>query len=64
MDFVTPRQRASKNGVVEIYPDFRVARSTDILVQGGSFVAVWDEEKGLWNTDEFRVVELIDKEAS
>ena len=62
MDFVTPRQRASKNGVVEIYPDFRVARSTDILVQGGSFVAVWDEEKGLWNTDEFRVVELIDKE--
>lgn len=62
MDFVTPRQRASKNGVVEIYPDFRVARSTDILVQGGSFVAVWDEEKGLWNTDEFRVVELIDRE--
>jgi energy-coupling factor transporter ATP-binding protein EcfA2 len=62
VDFVTPRQRASKNGVVEIYPDFRVARSTDILVQGGSFVAVWDEEKGLWNTDEFRVVELIDRE--
>lgn len=62
MDFIVPRQRASKNGVVEIYPDFRVARSTDILVQGGSFVAVWDEEKGLWNTDEFRVVELIDRE--
>ena len=62
MDFIVPRQRASKNGVVEIYPDFRVARSTDILVQGGSFVAVWDEDHGLWNTDEFRVVELIDRE--
>lgn len=62
MDFFTPRQRATKNGVVEIYPDFRVARPTDILIQGGSFVAVWDEEVGLWNTDEFRVAELIDRD--
>ena len=62
MDFFTPRQRATKNGVVEIYPDFRVARPTDILIQGGSFVAVWDEEIGLWNTDEFRVAELIDRD--
>lgn len=62
MDFFTPRSRAAKNGVVEIYPDFRVAMPTDILIQGGSFVAVWDEELGLWNTDEFRVAELIDQE--
>lgn len=62
MDFFTPRSRAAKNGVVEIYPDFRVAMSTDILIQGGSFVAVWDEELGLWNTDEFRVAELVDRE--
>lgn len=62
MDFFTPRQRATKNGVVEIYPDFRVARPTDILIQGGSFVAVWDEEAGLWNTDEFCVAELIDRD--
>lgn len=62
MDFFTPRQRATKNGIVEIYPDFNVVRATDILIKGGSFVAVWDEELGLWNTDEFRVVELIDQE--
>lgn len=62
MDFFTPRSRAAKNGVVEIYPDFRVARPTDILIQGGSFVAVWDEELGLWNADELRVAELIDQE--
>ena len=62
MDFFTPRSRAAKNGVVEIYPDFRVVMPTDILIQGGSFVAVWDEEIGLWNTNEFRVAELIDQE--
>ena len=62
MDFFTPRQRATKNGIVEIYPDFNVVRATDILIKGGSFVAVWDEELGLWNTDEFRVAELIDQE--
>lgn len=62
MDFFTPRSRAAKNGVVEIYPDFRVVRPTDILIKGGAFEAVWDEELGLWNTDEFRVAELIDQE--
>lgn len=62
MDFFTPRSRAAKNGVVEIYPDFNVVRASDIFIRGGSFVAVWDEELGLWNTDEFRVAELIDQE--
>ena len=62
MDFFSPRSRAAKNGVVEIYPDFNVVRATDILIRGGSFVAVWDDDLGLWNTDEFRVAELIDRE--
>ena len=32
------------------------------MIRGGSFVAIWDQSKGLWSTDEFRVSELVDEE--
>ncbi len=62
MDFFQIRERSCKNGVVEIYPDFRVCRSKDLMVRGKSFYAIWDEEKGLWSTDEYDVQRLVDRE--
>ena len=62
MDFFQIRERSCKNGVVEIYPDFRVCRSKDLMVRGKSFYAIWDEEKGLWSTDEYDVQRLVDQE--
>lgn len=47
---------------MEIYPDFRICRSKDLMVRGRSFYAIWDEEKGLWSTDEYDVQRLVDKE--
>lgn len=64
MDFYRIRERAAKNGVLEIYPDFQVCRSRNIMVQGKSFAALWDEEKGLWSTDEYDTQRLIDRELS
>lgn len=61
MDFYQIRERAIKNGI-EIYPDFVVTRSKDLMVRGSSFYAIWDEEAGLWSTDEFDVQRLVDKE--
>lgn len=61
MDFVQIRHRA-RRGYIEVYPDFIVTRSKDLLVRGKSFYAIWDEELGLWNTDEYSVVRIIDKE--
>lgn len=52
----------SKKGQFELFPDFRVGRSTDLMVRGKSFYAVWDEEVGLWSTDEYDVQRLIDAE--
>lgn len=60
MDFYRIKERSAKNGVVEIYPDFRVCRSKDLMVRGKSFYAIWDEEKGLWSTDEYDVQRLVD----
>ena len=62
MDFYKIKERSVKNGVIEIYPDFIVCRSKDLMVRGRSFYAIWDQEKNLWSTDEYDVQRLIDVE--
>ena len=62
MDFYQIRERSLKNGTIEVYPDFKVGRSKDLMVRGKSFYAIWDEERGLWSTDEYDVQRLIDKD--
>lgn len=61
MDFYKIKERSTKNGVVEVYPDFRVMRSKDLMVRGKAFYAIWDEEAGLWSTDEYDVQRLVDQ---
>lgn len=62
MDFFQIKERSTKNGVIELYPDFRVCRSKDLMVRGRSFYAIWDEERKLWSTDEYDVQRLVDAE--
>lgn len=62
MDFFQISTREAKGGTLEVYPDFIVGRSKDLMVQGRSFRAIWDEEEGLWSTDEYDVQRLVDHE--
>ncbi len=62
MDFFRIKERSTKNGVIEIYPDFRVLRSKDLMIRGKSFYAIWDEDRCLWSTDEYDVQRLVDAE--
>lgn len=62
MDFYQIVTKENKNGTIELYPDFRVGRSKDLLVRGGRFYAIWDEAQGLWSTDEYDVQRLVDHE--
>lgn len=62
MDFFQICTREAKGGVVEIFPDFIVGRSKDLMVRGRAFYAIWDEEVGLWSTDEYDVQRLVDEE--
>lgn len=62
MDFFQFRTKENRNGTVELYPSFTVGRSTDLMVRGGKFYAVWDEKAGLWSTDEYDVARLVDEE--
>lgn len=59
MDFYKIKERNTRHGV-EIYPDFKICRSQDLMVRGKSFYAIWDEELGLWSTDEYDVQRLVD----
>lgn len=66
MDFYTigarTVEKGPRKGTVELYPDFKVKRSTDLMVRGRSFYAIWDEGVGLWSTDEYDIQRLVDAE--
>lgn len=62
MDFFQISTREGKGGALELYPDFIVGRSKDLMVRGKSFYAIWDEEVNLWSTDEYDVQRLVDYE--
>ena len=59
MDFVKIRFRETKEAF-ELYPDFQVAPSEDLMVRGGGFYAVWDGELGMWSRNESDVARLVD----
>lgn len=60
LDFVTIKTASFKKDTVDIYPEFLVKRSKDLLIRGRSFYAIWDDEKGLWSKSEDDVQRLID----
>lgn len=64
LDFFTIATRSKKPACVEIYPKFIVKKSQDLMIRGGDFYAVWNEDRGLWSTDEDDVTQLIDRELS
>ena len=62
IDFLTISTRNTKDGGVEILPSFIIKRSTDLMIRGGDFYAIWLEDRGMWSTDEQDALDLIDKE--
>ena len=62
LDFLVVSSKSTKRGCIEIYPKFIIKKSSDLMVRGGDFYAIWNEEKGLWCTDENDALILIDKE--
>ena len=62
LDFFTVATRVKKPGYTEIYPRFQVKPTEDLMIRGGDFYAVWVEDRGLWSTDEYDVVQLVDRE--
>lgn len=62
LDFLMISTRSTNRGGIEIYPKFKIQKSQDLMIRGNDFYAIWDEERGLWSTDEQDVVRLVDRE--
>ena len=62
LDFVKISVRRPKNGRMEVYPKFIIKKSSDLMIRGGDFYAVWVESRGLWSTEEQDVIDLVDHE--
>lgn len=62
IDFLMISTRSTKRGVIEIYPKFIIKKSSDLMIRGGDFYAIWLEDRGLWSTDEQDALQIIDRE--
>lgn len=69
MDFIKVYTREAKNnsknreaGSTEVYIDFKVFNTKDLMTRGHSFYAVYDPIKKMWIKDEMAVVRLVDAE--
>ena len=63
LDFYNIKEREGvRKGCLDMYPDFRITRSKDLMVRAKSFYAIWDDASQLWSTDEYDVQRLVDEE--
>lgn len=62
LDFLNISYKNNKDGSIEVYPKFVIKKSSDLMIRGGDFYAVWIEDKQLWSTDEQDAIRLIDNE--
>lgn len=62
LDFFRIQIRSPRKDVKEIYPEFIIDETKDLMIRGGDFYAVWDERKGLWSTKENTASRIIDRE--
>lgn len=63
IDFLMISTReGKKKGTIEIYPKFIIKKSSDLMIRGGDFYAIWLEDQGRWSTEEQDVLQLIDNE--
>jgi len=62
MDFYKIETREGKKGRIDVFPNFQIEQSKDLMVRGGQFYAIWDEEQGLWSTNSYDVPRLVDED--
>lgn len=63
MDFYRiVKAEPDKKGVVAVFPDYTPNGFTDLMIRGGQFYAIWDEERQTWSTDEYDVGRLVDED--
>lgn len=61
MDFIRVGMKENKDGTREFYPSLQALESSDLIIRGGQFVAIWDEATGLYSRRLSHVPDIIDR---
>lgn len=61
MDFIRVAYKENKDGTREFYPSLQAIESSDLVIRGGQFVAIWDEDTGLYSRRQSHVPDIIDR---
>ena len=62
LDFFIVSTRQGRRGAIEIYPRFIIKKSSDLMIRGGDFYAIWLEDEKRWSTEEDDAKRVIDNE--
>ena len=62
MDFMMVSVKSLKRDDIVIFPKFRTVSTSDLMIRGGDFYAIWDQERGIWSRDQNDVIRMIDRE--
>jgi len=61
MDFIRVGQKENKDGTREFFPAFLALESQDLVIRGGQFSAIWDEDTNLYSRRLSHVPDIIDR---
>ena len=62
LDFYELNERWCKDGKVEVYPDFIIYESEDLMTRGKDYYAAWDQEANQWNRNPLFVRKIVDSD--
>lgn len=60
MDFIRVAYKENKDGTREYYPSLQAIESSDLVIRGGQFVAVYDESTGMYSRRLSHLARIID----
>lgn len=61
MDFIRVAYKEDKDGVRTFYPSLQALESQDLVIRGGQFAAIWDEETQLYNRKLSHLPDIVDR---
>ena len=62
MDFYEIKIRKCKDGHFDIYPEFLIGDTKDLMIRGKDFYAVYDESKQMWNRNPKFLQKIVDRD--
>ena len=62
MDFFWVSAKNTKKNEWDVSPEFIVRKSSDLMIRGHQFYAIWDPEKGMWSQEAYDLIRIVDQE--